>query len=569
MALIAALRPRSISFEWVLNAGTPRRASKNKAKLEGLGGAPGSPAVAQQCEAGGYAASGGQDRRGGGAPDAADDAVVHVAPNFFEKEHGPCQEGMPRPPNSGAGVATPRTKSGGNPVSPYAPSEGRTTPGGTSMEASPRDDSIQHTPSQIDHAGGDPRARDPCSGSQSTEAPLEEGPVAASAVQLLAPGALRGQPASVPSEPGGAAVPNHGSFTAVQQQIRMYLGGDGLAQMVAPGDVLVVRGNGGLSRVGAAGGLMGHAMVVVAPPRSVLRSSPDAARLEEAWPSADVPELWRVPTVESTRRETGLWEAEMVLYVDRRTRQLKLVGEVDSKGDLSLIDTETVELWQSPEPLRSDLRMDLMHEVLSDMRRTQASWSAMTAARAVLRSASWTADGEREPAQTMARIMASWEKEPICTSVVISFWQRYLHRVATSAPGAASHFSAGERVSYFSQTVQEWMDAVVVASHRDPYGAVLSYDLDIKQGARPDHVRRTVFFGHCPSTGDAYAVELIMNYMPIKADRGLPGDLIKAMGDSGWIAVTQVPLVFSQEVVHVPIYGAPQVPALASPQDCQ
>lgn len=94
----------------------------------------------------------------------------------------------------------------------------------------------------------------------------------------------------------------------------------------------------------------------------------------------------------------------------------------------------------------------------------QSSWSLTTAARAVFKSAElcWSND----EMGFISGVEESWETAPICTSVVISFWQRYLCKYARC-------------------TAQSQMSA-------------------------------------------------ILKWMPVKADRGLPGELIAAMQKCGW-----------------------------------
>merc|ERR1719181_863840 len=101
-----------------------------------------------------------------------------------------------------------------------------------------------------------------------------------------------------------------------------------------------------------------------------------------------------------------------------------------------------------------------MTRVLADMKVHEASWSHVTVARAMFSSARLTSAGSQLPEQTLNTVKACWEREPICTSVVITFWQRYLCEVAASQ----------------DQSPQQ-------------------------------------------------TLESIMRFMPLKADRGLPGDL--------------------------------------------
>lgn len=248
---------------------------------------------------------------------------------------------------------------------------------------------------------------------------------------------------------------------------------------MAPGDVLAVKGQGRLTEIGTAHGFMGHVLLVLLPPSNVLRHSDEGMSLQAVWPSADVEEIWRVRTLESTRSEQGLHEAEMLLYVARGTGQLVLIGELQQDGTLVITEHEAVELWQSPAELRSQIRIDLMGRVLSEMRAYEASWSHVTAARAMLSSARLAPEPGVHPEQIMETVRESWKREPICTSVVIIFWQRYLCELSCTAEG----------------------------QHQQP-------------------------------------LDLILRWMPLKADRGLPGDLLGAMRSVGWVTVAQVPRIF-------------------------
>jgi len=269
---------------------------------------------------------------------------------------------------------------------------------------------------------------------------------------------------------------------------RLNLGGDALDLLMAPGDIIAVRGRGGLAQIGTAGGFVGHVMVVLRQPVRVLRQSPEAHNFASVWPTGDVREIWRVRTVESTRREAGLWEADMILFVDPTSRELILGGEVELGGDVFSMDHEPVELWQSPEPVRSRLQLGLMRSVLEDMRACQANWNAFTAARAVMKRAIITADTP-DKTQAMDEIRSCWATAPICTSVAIAFWQRYLCKVA-HAPTAA----------------RAWVEAL--------------------------------------SGVDALCFDLIVKNMPLKADRGLPGELLSSMQSCGWVQVQSVPRIF-------------------------
>jgi len=351
-----------------------------------------------------------------------------------------------------------------------------------------------------------------------------------------------------PEEPrqDNAENQNHLAPREQQQSLRthLYLSGDPLEFIMAPGDVLIVRGSGRLAEIGAAGGLFGHALLAVGPPRRIEQHTQEAQLMKHIWPLGVI-EIWRVATIESTRRETGLYQSEVLIYIERGSRRLMICGEVDADGDVNGFDrTEAVELWQSPEEIRSQLRLDVIGRVVAEMHRNQACWSATTAARAVLKSAQITPSCCAR--ETLAEIKACWEREPICTSVIIIFWQRYLEQMATVPPppnpwgGVETLFEPGDQVLYWSNSYHRWCEGVVEKQHFGPEGEVVGYDLDVKLGALPVNVRSRL------SDTSGQATDLILKFMPLKADRALPGDLLRNLKECSWPCITQVPMIFRQ-----------------------
>jgi hypothetical protein len=104
-------------------------------------------------------------------------------------------------------------------------------------------------------------------------------------------------------------------------------------------------------------------------------------------------------------------------------------------------------------------------------------WSELTAVKAALMPASL--DKNFEGLRALERLRASWDTQPICTSIVVMFWQRYLCKLA-------------------------------------PY---------LKYADSPDAVKG--------------ALDLIHRWMPIQADRALPGDLLRVLNGTGWIKCLQ------------------------------
>lgn len=247
---------------------------------------------------------------------------------------------------------------------------------------------------------------------------------------------------------------------------------------ILPGDVLFVRGNGGIAEIGTTGGFMGHVVVVLAAPERLACTSHEALELLKGWPSMDTSRVWCLETVESARGHSGLCRCTLLLYVEPRSKEFVLVGELPHNNhSLALIDKERVELWQSPPELRAQLRVEDMAVVLAEMIEVEQSWSLTTAARALLKTAAVSRSKSLRKgtnrAQLLQELQDCWDQAPICTSVVVVFWQQYLcmHALATG---------------------QQELD-------------------------------------------------LILRWMPLKADRGLPGDLVTAMRRSGWVAMKCLP----------------------------
>lgn len=238
---------------------------------------------------------------------------------------------------------------------------------------------------------------------------------------------------------------------------------------VGPGDVLFVKGSGQLTRIGANGGLMGHVMVVLASPQRVQRLSRPGRALAEIWPEG-ADEVWRVPCAESTSQRSGLNCSHMIVQLGS-SGELLLVGE-ETENDVWEA-SERLEIWRCPVALRTSFRAEIVVSVMKDMLECQADWSYTTAVRAVFQSATIA---NRACTDTLREeVESSWEAAPICTSVVISFWQRYLQQFASMVG--------------LSDT------------------------------------------------------ELWLRWMPLKADRGLPGELLTVMKKAGWLKV-ETPLIF-------------------------
>jgi len=265
---------------------------------------------------------------------------------------------------------------------------------------------------------------------------------------------------------------------------------DNLDHMMGPGDILVARDNNAVLQIGAMGGYFGHVMLVTAPACCIQRGSTRAKELQNVWPQGQcVTQMWAVPVVESTRSaETdGLREATLLLYVQRPSGNVVVAAELSGDDELAQCDGDRVEIWQSPAPLRElinscpwQARSVLMAETFAEMMKdmSQSNWSELTAVRAALMPAAL--DTNCEGMQALTQVSESWGAKPICTSVAIIFWQRVLCKLA----------------------------------------AVLNGGFNKVQPER--------------------TMALIHRFMPVRADRSLPSELLEALMSSGWTQIAQL-----------------------------
>jgi len=252
-----------------------------------------------------------------------------------------------------------------------------------------------------------------------------------------------------------------------------------LCDSILAGDVICIRGNNGyIADIGAANGYLGHVLVVLSPMRRLERSGSDWTMLAEVMPKLNLSNVWKVTTIESTRRAQGLYRTDLFIHADPTSEKTSVVAEFkEDSSELDLIDNSSVELWSCPSSLRSRISTEDVVTVAEEMKSTEKNWSYITAARAVLRSAALPATRPgRAQMALLKEVKECWEQPPICTSIVVIFWQRLLCRIAKAS----------------SQS----------------------------------------------------SMDLIRRWMPLKADRGLPGDLIDTMRKCGWTHVRHLDIFF-------------------------
>lgn len=112
------------------------------------------------------------------------------------------------------------------------------------------------------------------------------------------------------------------------------------------------------------------------------------------------------------------------------------------------------------------------------MKRCSGDWSITTAARALFMDARCDPNADKD--NLMTEIKACWSVDPICTSIVVIFWQRYVCKLVQS----------------------------------------INPSVRTQQPLHP--------------------CVLVLDCMPLKADRALPGELEKAMREQGWKYVSKL-----------------------------
>lgn len=167
--------------------------------------------------------------------------------------------------------------------------------------------------------------------------------------------------------------------------------------------------------------------------------------------------------------------------------------------------------------------------------------------------------------ETFREFQKCWEKDPICTSVIVTFWQRYLAKLGQLRPmvlplsfyAEEKEYRLNDDVSVWSQTLGHWVDAKVVGRNCDMSGAVVTYNLNIMQGAPASIVRRP---GLAREIAAMQTVHLIMKHMPLKADRTLPGKLLSCLQAHSWSALVQIPRVFRPALPPLQAFTAVSIP---------
>jgi hypothetical protein len=226
-------------------------------------------------------------------------------------------------------------------------------------------------------------------------------------------------------------------------------------------------------------------MLVTALPEVLHRGTTESVLYSNIWPTVagkKVDLILMVSTLECCRSEEGLYETEYLFYIDENAC-VRLLGEMKEEKGLQQFElAEKVILYHSPPALRNDLKSYLMEEALDSMRSSyQGSWSWGTAVRAYLFSADVQWNGSNSREDSLEEVQKCWSSDPICTSVIIIFWQRYLCAVA-----------------------DEWESM------------------------------------RWPEDPPMHAFDMICQWIPLKADRTLPSDMVSTLDRCGWPCISKV-----------------------------
>jgi hypothetical protein len=258
---------------------------------------------------------------------------------------------------------------------------------------------------------------------------------------------------------------------------------DSLELILAPGDLFVIPPSAESS---------GRCLLSLTLPCCIRKNSEKALSMNLAWPtctasgSGTIEEVWRIHVLESSRGQQGFRETDALFYLDRSTGLLTLLGEADDLRDKRTAAHEAVHVWQSPLEFREKMRVDLMMEALADMQNEEVDLSAVTMTCFLLRPTQLPAGVDRS--MGLAEIKACWGRAgPTCAFAIISFWHRYLCKLAASLPMSV-----------------------------DP-------------------------------------LELIMRWLPLRADRATLGDFLSTLQSVGWTSLAQIPQLFPAASFNMPL----------------
>merc|ERR1712232_753404 len=123
-----------------------------------------------------------------------------------------------------------------------------------------------------------------------------------------------------------------------------------------------------LTRVGSSGSTLGHVMLATSRTRRVYAGTEESAKLSAVWPSPSIDAVWLVGTAECKRAaRDGIHVSCHILYLDESGEIMTAAEELEGQF-LKFTTPMKVEVWQSPQEMRNNLHIDIMREVLADIR---------------------------------------------------------------------------------------------------------------------------------------------------------------------------------------------------------
>jgi hypothetical protein len=176
---------------------------------------------------------------------------------------------------------------------------------------------------------------------------------------------------------------------------------------------------------------IGHVQIIVEQPSKV-----DPQYVEDMGLSHPGRDVWSLSTIHSTGLRRGGVCEEKVFVSVKANGELILVGcvEVDALKqplEAKQCDDLQFDIYQAPGPLRACFQRQLADRA-TQLTMTRHEWSLITGARAAL--GVFTSRGRKlQSIPTVEEWKQSLEIEPICTTIFIGWWQRYLHLLGNEA----------------------------------------------------------------------------------------------------------------------------------------
>jgi len=207
-----------------------------------------------------------------------------------------------------------------------------------------------------------------------------------------------------------------------------------------PGDIIMTMGGKSIATH--------HVMLVC----GKLEFVPQFRKVLEVPPEAEV---WACKTIESTGLEEGHeyhWHSAYTFFSrDKHSKTLELVGDITEGDDEVCVAEEPVRCKVLLHPLRTEfggqgLDGDIFRKIVHELEIVSKAWSISTCTKAFLSRMFFTWQGginpenyktEKAKEDLMESLQNSWVIAPICASVPVKVWQRYIQETSVDTVAAA------------------------------------------------------------------------------------------------------------------------------------